>query len=139
MIENILSRLDKVRRTGPDRWIACCPAHEDRSPSLAIRECDDGRILCRCFAECSFESIVAAVGLDMAEWFPPSPIEPVKSSSRPFPAADVLAVLADETMIVAVAASRVAKGFELTAEDKERLLLAASRIEAGRSAGLGQR
>jgi len=41
----VLDRLDKVKQTGPDRWIACCPAHDDKSPSLAVRELDDGRIL----------------------------------------------------------------------------------------------
>lgn len=139
MIENILSHLSKVRRTGPGRWIACCPAHEDRSPSMTLRECEDGRILCHCFAECSFESIVAAVGLGMEEWFPAEVAPVSRAASRPFPASDVLAALADEALVVAVAASNVAQGVELTGQDRERLMVAASRIEAGRSAALGER
>jgi len=31
----LLARLDGVKRTGPDRWIARCPAHDDKRPSLA--------------------------------------------------------------------------------------------------------
>ena len=38
----LLSRLDSVKRTGPDRWIGRCPAHEDRSPRMAVCELDDG-------------------------------------------------------------------------------------------------
>jgi DNA primase len=45
--EALLAHLDKVRRTGAGRWIARCPAHDDKSPSLAIRELDDGRTLIR--------------------------------------------------------------------------------------------
>ena len=40
-INNLLSRLDKVRQSGPDSWMACCPAHEDKSASLSIRHADD--------------------------------------------------------------------------------------------------
>ncbi len=39
----LLSRLDGACRTGPGRWIARCPAHDDRHPSLAVRELEDGR------------------------------------------------------------------------------------------------
>lgn len=33
----LLSTLDKVKQTRSDAWQACCPAHDDRSPSLNIR------------------------------------------------------------------------------------------------------
>jgi len=52
-IEQLLSSLLKVRKVGIGRWIACCPAHNDSKPSLAIRETDDGRVLLHCFAGCS--------------------------------------------------------------------------------------
>lgn len=41
-VSEVLDRLEKVRRRGRGRWIACCPAHDDRNPSLAIGERDDG-------------------------------------------------------------------------------------------------
>ena len=42
MIGNFLNKLEKVPgKRG--HWIACCPAHEDKRPSLAITETDDGR------------------------------------------------------------------------------------------------
>lgn len=36
---------------------ARCPAHEDRSPSLSLRDGADGRLLLRCFAGCPFEAV----------------------------------------------------------------------------------
>ena len=43
---------------------ALCPAHDDRSPSLSLREGRDGRVLLYCFAGCTYASIVAALDLD---------------------------------------------------------------------------
>ena len=48
------------RRAGP-AWIARCPAHDDRVPSLAIRETDDGTILVRCHAGCSQHAVIDAL------------------------------------------------------------------------------
>lgn len=31
----LLPRLERVRELGPDRWLARCPAHDDRTPSSA--------------------------------------------------------------------------------------------------------
>jgi len=72
-VEKILSQLDKVKRTGPGKYMACCPvlAHDDRSPSLSIRETDDGTILLKCFAGCGAVEIVEAIGLKMTDLFPP--------------------------------------------------------------------
>lgn len=130
--DNLLSRLEKVRATGNGTWIACCPAHADKHPSMTIRELEDERVLVHCFAECSVESILQAVGLEFDALFPEKPLEHAKPLRRPFPAADVLESLSTETEIVVVAAGNVRQGLELTDADRSRLLLAAERIEAGR-------
>ena len=80
-VEKILSCLDKVRRTGSGNWIACCPAHDDRSPSLSICETEIGSVLLHCFAGCPTADVVAAVGLEMSDLFPPR--EPGIHRSRP--------------------------------------------------------
>ena len=41
--------------------MAHCPAHDDRVPSLAIRETDDGRMLVRCHAGCSQHAVIDAL------------------------------------------------------------------------------
>jgi DNA primase len=40
--------------------MACCPAHDDRNPSLSIREAD-GKILLHCHAGCSQGDVIAAL------------------------------------------------------------------------------
>ncbi len=42
--------------------MARCPAHDDRNPSLAIKDGDGGRLLFFCHAGCAFGAIVAALG-----------------------------------------------------------------------------
>lgn len=138
MIDEILPRLEKVRRTGRNNWLACCPAHDDRSPSFTIHAGEDGRIVCHCHSGCSFEEIVGAVGLGYEPWFPPKQPDDFKPAiRRPFPAGDVLEALATEATLVATSACNLGNGFELTHEDHERLLLAMYRIDEGRRLALG--
>lgn len=67
-IEILLARLDGVRSRGAGKFSARCPAHQDNSPSLSIREGID-RILLHCFAGCQPEEIVVALGLEMRDLF----------------------------------------------------------------------
>jgi len=69
MINELLSRLDKVKSKGANRWVACCSAHEDKTPSLAITDLN-GKILLHCFSGCSPIDIINAVGLEMSDLFP---------------------------------------------------------------------
>lgn len=65
--QDILDRLEKV--TGSKgKWIACCPAHQDKSPSLAVTETDD-RVLVHCFSGCDTQDVTAAIGLNLADLF----------------------------------------------------------------------
>lgn len=133
----LLQHLNKVKRTKPNNWMAACPAHEDKSASLSIRELDDGRILCHCFAGCAAHEVLGAVGLELSDLFPPRDDGKhfTKGERRPFPAADILRAIAGEAAIVYLAAKDVANGRELTHDDLERLLKAASRIQAALTAG----
>lgn len=66
----VLDRLpSKPRRSGRG-WTTRCPAHEDRTPSLSITEATDGKVLIRCWAGCSTESVLAALGLRWSDLFP---------------------------------------------------------------------
>ncbi len=66
-LEAILNRLRIVRRNGSG-WMATCPAHEDGSPSLSIRE-ENGKTLLHCFAGCSVKSICDAVRIEVRDLF----------------------------------------------------------------------
>ena len=131
--EKILDRLESVRETGPDRWIARCPAHEDKTPSLAIRDVD-GMILLHCFAQCSLYEITSAAGLGLSDLFPDKP-RSHKSISRPFSAQDVLRCLSNEVTVLMIVASDLAKSENLDNDTKERLMKSAQRFSSALSAG----
>ena len=42
-------------------WMARCPAHDDRSPSLSISSSKDGKVLVRCHAGCDQRDVIAAL------------------------------------------------------------------------------
>lgn len=130
-IDNLIQRLEKVKgRNGS--WTACCPAHDDRGPSLAVRELDDGRILLHCFAGCSTHSVLTALGMDMTDLFPPGEYKPGqgKPPVKPaFYASDLLRVIAFEALVVQIAAFDMANGKTPSETDQQRLMQAYQRIE----------
>ena len=67
-VEALLGRLAGVRRAGPGRWMALCPAHPDRTPSLSIAV-KGGRVLVHCFAGCPAEAVLGAVGLEWRDLY----------------------------------------------------------------------
>jgi len=67
-LERVLEELKDIRHSG-EGYRALCPAHDDREPSLSIKEGNDGRVLLRCFAGCDTEEVVEALGLRMGDLF----------------------------------------------------------------------
>lgn len=125
----LLAKLHGVQGRGP-RWRAICPAHESRhkTRTLAVFEADDGRVLVKCHAGCGVEAIVGAVGMDLAELFPPRQDEDHKPRiKKPWAARDVVAALRAETMVGWVLLTDIANGKVLTKGDRERAKLAADR------------
>jgi putative DNA primase/helicase len=47
--------------------LACCPAHEDRTPSLSVMDGKDGHVLVHCFAGCDARDVIAALR-DLGLW-----------------------------------------------------------------------
>jgi hypothetical protein len=126
--DKLLSRLQRVKRTGPGRWIASCPTREDRHPSLAIRELDDGRVLLHDFGGDDVASILAAVGLDLCDLFPAPPGAVAQSTRRPFNATDVLGLVAIESSVAVVVCADVVRSRTVSELDFARLLTAAQRL-----------
>jgi hypothetical protein len=131
--ENLIQRLAKVRgRNGS--WTACCPAHNDKGPSLAVRELPDGRVLLHCFAGCETESVLAAVGMDMTDLFPPDSKRreygPGKPGVKPaFYASDLMRIIAFEALVVQIVAFDIASGKRPSEEDQKRMMVAYERID----------
>lgn len=138
-LETLLSRLEKVKSTGANQWIARCCSHEDKSPSLAIRELDDGRILLKCFAGCSADEVVGAVGMELKDLMPELPTHHRKRSERvPFNPYDVLAAVIDDISVALVIANDMKRGVAPT--DTQSLLLAkiAGRLSMSRKLAGGR-
>lgn len=128
IVEDFLSRLHKVKRTGQGTWLACCPAHGDKNPSMSVKEGDDGRVLVNCFAGCAVGEIAGAIGLNISDLFPPTSSHHDKPIKPPFNARDALEACALEMTVVIICAADMAKGKTLSDSARQRLLLAASRI-----------
>jgi len=129
--EALLSRLDKVRQTGSNRWMARCPAHEDRDPSLSIRELPDGRTLVHCFAGCSPDDVLAAVSLDWRELSPQTYTGKPNGTphwARKFNPLDLLQIVSEEVTLVAIIANDMLAKRAISEEDWKRVATAASRI-----------
>ena len=62
-----LSNLDKFRRVGQDRYMACCPAHDDKNPSLSITQTHD-KVLVHCFAGCEQRDVLQAL-TELGLWY----------------------------------------------------------------------
>jgi hypothetical protein len=126
-VEPLLARLEKVRPTGALRWSACCPSHADKTPSLAIREMPDGRVLVHCFRGCSALDVVGAVGLEISDLMP-EPLDhhfaPVR---KPWSDTDALRLLAFESSVVVLALADFAEG-RINEVDLNRLAVAAGNI-----------
>ena len=69
MGEDFIKLLDGVRQTSRG-WSACCPAHDDSTPSLGISIGNDNRILVHCFAGCSVQEICEALEIQVRDLFP---------------------------------------------------------------------
>jgi hypothetical protein len=70
----------QARPTGHGRWIARCPAHPDRRPSLSIGQGEDGKVLVRCWTGCSTGDVLRALGLGWCDLFPTT--QPVSLAER---------------------------------------------------------
>ncbi len=74
----MIAEVLKGRKVG-QAWMARCPAHEDKTPSLSIRQVDEGRVLVHCFAGCTQSEVIASLR-SIGLWFQ-SDHSPYKSAT----------------------------------------------------------
>lgn len=122
MLEQILDKLEKVRRTGKDRYTACCPVHGDKNPSMSLAE-KDGKVLIHCFA-CGANGmqVVEALGLPVSTLFE-KPLE--RTGEMPKRIKEEIEL---DRLVVAGAMEMKRKGQRLSYSDYKRLKLARHRI-----------
>ena len=125
----LLSKLSRVKKTGADRWMACCPAHQDKTASLAIKELPDSRVLLHCHAGCDPDSVLAAVGLTFSDLMPERLQGDFKPVRFAFSALDTLRALVADLLFIRLCALSLAQGRALIESDREALQQSACRIE----------
>jgi hypothetical protein len=134
--DELVARLDGVRERGPGRWFAKCPAHEDRRPSLSVRELDDGTVLLHCFALCLPIDVCAAIGVELRDLFPQGVRRrrndecdaELKLSAR-----DALIAFNEEIAVAAYIAADMIQSRAIDQATWERLALAHRRISSARA------
>jgi hypothetical protein len=139
-IDKVLHGLAGLKRVGPGKWIARCPAHDDRRPSLSIREADDGKVLLHCWIGCSAAEVVTALGLSLSDLFPHDRRNLSDHGTgpmrRPWEFKDALRGVAHETLVARLILEDARNGRPLDAETMDRLALAEERVaDALRIAG----
>lgn len=112
--------------------MALCPAHQDKTPSLSIREAD-GKILLHCWTGCSAVEVVEAIGLTINDLFESPLAHHVKRERMPFSPRDALEALAPEVLFVGLCAQALAKGRKMSDETRKRMELASGRLTAAHS------
>jgi hypothetical protein len=130
--DRVLDRMQKVKQTGTGRWLALCPAHEDKSPSLSIREMEDGRILLHAFCGCETESVLNAIGMKFSDLFETRLahyLPPIRSALN---ARELIEMVSHE-VFVAVLLVCDATNRALTQDESDRLLLASARLGKARA------
>lgn len=129
MIDELLDRLDKVRPTGKDRWMACCPVHGDKNPSMSVAE-KDGRVLCHCFS-CGANGleVIKALGLAPSVLFE-KPLGDGYIPKRVYEEAEI------DRLVILGAEQMRAQGKRLTYKDFKRERLAKARLEVLEQRGL---
>ena len=130
-VETLLDRLEGVRRRPDGQYMARCPAHDDRSPSLSIREFEDGKVILRCFTGCTAYEVVTAAGLELRDLFPDRlpDQQRYRRQRHRLSARDVVDVLEHECLLVVMVANDMQHGLVPNAEDMGRLVLARNRIQ----------
>lgn len=117
--EGILARLEAVKPTGPNKWVARCPAHRDKTPSLAIKESADGTVLLKCWAGCSAADICAALDLELRDLFPGEK-QPRNGPSKK--------AIEHEQLVYHIGVNTMMRGSRLDAHDQARFELAKQRL-----------
>ncbi len=127
-IDTLISRLDGVKETGYGKYVARCPAHDDRSPSLSVSEGDNDTVLVHCFSGCETEDVLSAVGLTFSDLYPEriGAEHAYKPKRNGFDARQVLAAASQEIMVVCLIADKLASVVD--DPDQSRLIIAAARL-----------
>lgn len=125
-VDALLAQLERVKQTGPGQWRARCPAHESEGLTLSIGEADTGAALLHCFAGCGAADVLASVGLQLSDLYPPDELIKAKRYDTR-PRKDLRATLHQisySSTVVEIAAEQIHAGKALSLDDLRELRVA---------------
>ncbi len=127
----VLSRFQGLTQTGPEKWKALCPAHEDHRPSLQLEDYGD-RLLLHCFTGCSFYDIAAALNVTPAAFFDSNrrPDRTQYKDCRQPSTQDLVSVMYLDLIIIRFFADYFMEGRRLDAADWEAFQKSLDRLFA---------
>ena len=129
-IESVLAHVEKACQRQPGQYSSRCPAHQDKAPSLSIRETPEGAVLLHCFAGCNVSEIVGAMGLELSDLFPAkerSGREPQRTA-RVLIASQALEIIGHESRVVVMLAADIRRGVALDDDSLDALIHATAVI-----------
>lgn len=131
-IDSLLSRLDGVKKTGLNKWVAKSPTRNERTASLSIRLTDNGRILLHDFGGSDAADVLAALGLNWVQLIPPhlrnnKTITPAERQGHDAMAA--LNSIQTAAIVTRICANKLADGYMLNKPDRDHLRKAAHDID----------
>lgn len=124
----------KVRYSGRDQLRMACPVCGGKNTNtLSAKRGDHGGVLLCCFKSgCEVQAIAHALGLELADLFPPRQAQsngaPPTKRRGLLPPSQALELIDHEAQLVTVAALNTAHGVPLSEADLARLVQAANRI-----------
>lgn len=119
--QDVVNRLEHCRQVAPDSWVARCPAHEDRSPSLSIKDAGGGRTLVHCHAGCGAIDVLDSLGLDWGALYPPT--------DRDYKGLRARRERSIDELVVDIATADMRAGKPLSDTDKDRCREALYRMD----------
>jgi hypothetical protein len=109
--------------------MACCPAHDDKNPSLKV-DLKGEKILIKCWSGCSTEDILGSVGMDFDDIFPERPIYQRSSGKQPtLSSSDALRIVKYEAMIIWMYGQDLRNKKTPSEEDHQRFTVAITRVK----------
>ncbi len=120
-IEVVLARLDGVKPVGKGKWMARTPTRDDKTPSLSIRELDDGRVLLHDFGGDNTAAVLDAIGLAFADLSPGGDRRYVRRGPSK-------SAIQHERTVYQIGLSMQMQGVVLNAEDQARFEVAKRRL-----------
>ncbi len=86
--ETVLEKLDSAKKLPNGSYLALCPSHPDKNPSLSVTN-SNGKVLLKCFAGCDTEQILSALGLSLTDLFDDKPQDSKPKVVAEYPYCDI--------------------------------------------------